>query len=385
MLPYLKQTKLVAFLLLLFGLIISGCAPQVSLNTIQPAQLNTDGIRKVAIGNFEIASITMKHYIAETNRWKILPVRLLPQEQKVISRLVRSKVVNMLASTPYFQLVYLDDFEKLRSDRDVQQAIAAAGVKTDSIDAVVSGKLWLDLTRYQGNQPEKVDLEYALGGRTSMSAVLQTVAFFPYKSIRGTLGLELKMTRVSPTEIIAVTFDERSFSQKAGGSPQSLQEDIANLSQKLGSFFAKDELKKTSGMIEDSEEAIPQNIQIISDMAESIAASFVKRVAISRKTQSYPIATGGNESAEMLIKAGAFETAIQTLNTALEKQSPKNPDDLYNLGLAYEAAGDYGIAYITYEEALRYDPTNLMYAQGLGRTDRLKKQYRKVNTQLNKK
>jgi tetratricopeptide (TPR) repeat protein len=142
---------------------------------------------------------------------------------------------------------------------------------------------------------------------------------------------------------------------------------------------------KGKNEIEESPMVLPNFEQVVSDMAESIAARFVKRVAVTDRVVSYTIPTGGDKSVQMLIKVGAYEKALEKLDNVFAKSAVDNPDDLYNQGVCFEAVGDYGLAAVAYESALRIDPMNLTYAQGAGRIDRLKRENLRLKEQLSSK
>ncbi|MGK0290029.1 MAG: tetratricopeptide (TPR) repeat protein, partial [bacterium] len=208
---------------------------------------------------------------------------------------------------------------------------------------------------------------------------VEAVTFWPYKSVRGNLSLEMKLTGLNPTNIVAVTFDSRQFAHKLGGKPASLAEQIAAISTAAGTALSKsDEKGDKKNKLEDSDLVLPNFTQIVSDMAESIAAKFVRRIAVTQQRVAYSIASGGDATAKLLIEAGAYKTAIKMLN----KNAKKKAADLYNLGLCYEAIGEFGVAKIHYEDALGKAKKNLMFAQGVGRIERLKRESRIVREQL---
>ena len=175
---------------------------------------------------------------------------------------------------------------------------------------------------------------------------------------------------------MATTFETRTYSQKIGGrTVESFQQIAASFS----SILASSKPSKTD-TIETSEDVLPSFEQIIADLALSIASGFVRRVAVTEKTVSYSIADGNFENAKILIEAGAFDLAIEQLQLATADNP--DPDDLYNLGLCFEAVGDYGLALTTYREAWQSDPENLLFAQGLGRIERLRREHPQLQRQL---
>ena len=366
-------------MLLIYAFLISGCA-KATLTVRSPAEINTSKIKNVAVGGFEIGQIILKFKTERNGVWQTHPILLSEEQQKSISRSVRARVINLLTATPYFKVIFSDEFEKLASDAALQQLVSVRGYKTKNIDAVINGKIWLEIERTDGVDLSKEGLEYFRPPRSrnsiGLNLTVDQVVWWPYKSTRGTLGLEIKLTRLLPTEVVATTFETRTYSQRIGGRDGESFQQIAD---SLTSALATSNSSKTDS-IESSADVLPSFEQIIADMALSIASGFVRRVAVTEKVVSYPIASGSLPNAKILIEAGAYDVAIDQL----QKATAENPDpnDLYNLGLCFEAIGDYGLADSTYREAWKTDPENLLFAQGLGRIERLRRENPQLQRQL---
>ncbi|MDP6215792.1 MAG: hypothetical protein QF649_01125 [SAR324 cluster bacterium] len=367
------------FMFLISVLLVSGCA-KATLNVLSPAEINTSKIKTVAVGNFEIGSIILKYKTERNGLWQTHPVLHTEDQKKSISRSVRARVINLLTATPYFKVIFSDEFEKLENDAALQRLVSVRGYKTKNVDAVINGKLWLDIERTDGVDLSKESLEYFRPSRSRNSIGLNLnvdqVVWWPYKSTSGTLGLEMKMTRLLPTEVVATTFETRTYSQRIGGrSEESFRQISKNFTSVLSSTK-----KSKANSIESSEDVLPSFEQMIADMALSIASGFVRRVAVTEKVVSYPIAEGSLPNSKILIEAGAYDLAIDKL----QQVTAENPDpnDLYNLGLCFEAIGDYGLAQTTYREAWQSDPENLLFAQGLGRIERLRREHPQLQRQI---
>jgi tetratricopeptide (TPR) repeat protein len=366
-------------MLLISAFLISGCA-KATLTVRSPAEINTSKIKNVAVGGFEIGQIILKFKTERNGVWQTHPILLSEEQQKSISRSVRARVINLLTATPYFKVIFSDEFEKLASDAALQQLVSVRGYKTKNIDAVINGKIWLEIERTDGVDLSKEGLEYFRPPRSrnsiGLNLTVDQVVWWPYKSTRGTLGLEIKLTRLLPTEVVATTFETRTYSQRIGGRNG---ESFKQIADSLTSALATSNSSKTDS-IESSADVLPSFEQIIADMALSIASGFVRRVAVTEKVVSYPIASGSLPNAKILIEAGAYDVAIDQL----QKATAENPDpnDLYNLGLCFEAIGDYGLADSTYREAWKTDPENLLFAQGLGRIERLRRENPQLQRQL---
>ena len=367
------------FMFLISVLLVSGCA-KATLNVLSPAEINTSKIKTVAVGNFEIGSIILKYKTERNGLWQTHPVLHTEDQKKSISRSVRARVINLLTATPYFKVIFSDEFEKLENDAALQRLVSVRGYKTKNVDAVINGKLWLEIERTDGVHLSKESLEYFRPPRSrnsiGLNLTVDQVVWWPYKSTSGTLGLEMKMTRLLPTEVVATTFETRTYSQRIGGrSEESFRQISKNFTSVLSSTK-----KSKANSIESSEDVLPSFEQMIADMALSIASGFVRRVAVTEKVVSYPIAEGSLPNSKILIEAGAYDLAIDKL----QQVTAENPDpnDLYNLGLCFEAIGDYGLAQTNYREAWQSDPENLLFAQGLGRIERLRREHPQLQRQI---
>ena len=372
-------SNILFLMLMISAFLISGCA-KATLTVRSPAEINTSKIKTVAVGGFEIGQMMLKFKTERNGVWQTHPVLLSEEQQKSISRSIRARVINLLTATPYFKVIFSDEFEKLANDAALQQLVSVRGYKTKNVDAVINGKLWLEIERTDGVDLSKEGLEYFRPPRSrnsiGLNLTVDQVVWWPYKSTRGTLGLEIKLTRLLPTEVVATTFETRTYSQRIGGRNGESFQQIAD---SLTSALATSDSSKIDS-IENSKDVLPSFEQIIADMALSIASGFVRRVAVTEKVVSYPIAEGSFQNAKILIEAGAYDVAIEQLQQATAENS--DPNDLYNLGLCFEAIGDYGLAHTTYREAWKTDPENLLFAQGLGRIERLRRENPQLQRQL---
>ena len=372
---YLKNLILIINVFLL-----TSCAASKLSSVLSPAEINTRDIKLVAVGNFEIGLMAIKFKTERNGFWETHPVILNEEQQKTISRSIRSRIINLLTSTPYLKVVFTDEFEKLENDASLQQLVSAGGYKTKDVDAVINGKLWLEIEKTDGVDLSKESLEYfrppSSRQRLGLNLTVDQVVWWPYKSARGSLALEIKMTRLKPTEVLASTFEKRTFAQRIGGrNSESFQKIFKGITTPFTSSKAEE-----SNSIETSDEVLPSFEQIIADLALSIASNFVRRVSVTEKIVSLPIAKSDHPNTKILIEAGAYDLAIEQL----QQVTAKNPDpnDLYNLGLCFEAIGDYGLAHTTYREAWEADSENLLFTRGLGRIERLRRETPHLKRQL---
>jgi len=371
------------FTIIFLALFFASCSKTVQLRFSQPAEVQTGGIKTVAVANFQIMEIKRISSLERNGKWQSRSRVLSSALKQAIAKQVRGKVINLLSTSPSFELIYADEFAQLEDDAAIQDMVASAGFKAKKVDAIISGKVWIDVNDYDGSDINKLTLKYVLAGGEGQPAYsVDSLVYWPYKSVKGSLALEIKMTRTDPTEVIAVVFDQRSFGAKIGGRPANLAEQIANAANAVQGAVTKDENEAGETEIEESDLVLPNFTQLISDMSESVAARFAKKISISEKQVTLTIAEGGDEQAIPLIKANAFERAIKQLNAV---SANNNPADKYNLALSYEAIGEYGLASVLYDEALTMDSASLTFAEGVGRIERLKREFRQVKVQLQNK
>lgn len=368
--------------LLALSLLAASCAPQVQLKTLRPAEIDTGGIRRVAVGPFEIAAVEQRLQTERNGDWEVSPINLNAAQKKALSEQIRARVISLLAETPYYELIYTDEFAELQNDERLQEVIAAAGYKSQQTQAVISGRVWIELVKTDGAIPQKTEMDFVAGGKSTLSLSVEKMVWWPYKSARGNLTLQMKMTRLVPTETVAASIATRSYAHRIGGEPLDMIDQLKQSTQNLTEGGGEVEESRFN-VIEGSDQVLPSFEQLTGTLAASVATDFIRKISVTETTRPLSVATGGDQRGKLLVEAGAYGMAIERLQqtTANEPQG----DDLYNLALAYEASGEYGLARLTYREALRTDGKNPLYAQGLGRVERTLRQNPRLMSQLRDK
>tara|TARA_Y100001970_G_C14175937_1_gene826967 strand:+ start:72 stop:1229 length:1158 start_codon:yes stop_codon:yes gene_type:complete len=368
--------KILVFFISVF--LLSSCSKVTQVKVFNPSEIDTLNINNVAIGEFNIQQIFLKYKTERNGTWETYKIALDNSQKKSIGRSIRARVVNLLTSTPYFKVIFRDEFKKLETDDEIKQFISTSGYRTENIDAVISGNIWLEIERTDGVDISKEELQYFRPPRSKrdlgLNLSIDQVVWWPYKSTTGTLGLEVKMIKLNPTEIVANSFETRTFSKRIGGrNKESFQRIGETISSSNNQFNSKNDKYSDN-------EILPAFNQIIADLAISIANGFVQKVSVTEKKETLTIANGDFENSKILIEAGAYNLAIEQLQKTTAENP--NPNDLYNLGLCFEAIGDYGLAITTYREAWEREPDNLLFAKGLGRIEKLLREKPKLQKQL---
>ncbi len=365
-----------------FLFLVSSCSEKTSLQIFQPAEIDTSGIQRIAIGVFEIGVVQENIAVERAGDWTKKSAKLTDEERQILSRNIRTRITNQLTKVPFFEVLLTDEFSSLENDAALQQMIATQSYITRDVDAVLSGKIWLTSERLDGVDLQKISLKYFTPADSQQkipaeNLTIQQLVWWPYKQLSGSLIVELKLLRLQPTEIVATDLVHRRFAQRVGGSPVGIvdqaKKDTSSLRDSLEGQNEDQPAASTT-------EGLPSLTAIVGEMVASVGADFVRRVSPIQSTVEYPVAEEGDEQARLLILGGAYESALQRLQ-GLTARDP-NSEDLYNLGLCFEALGDYGLALLNYRAAHQIDETNLMYAQGIGRIENLQRQFPQLRSQI---
>ena len=367
---------------ILFLFLVASCSEKTSLQIFQPAEIDTSDIQRIAIGVFEIGVVQENIAVERAGDWTKKSVKLTDEELQILSRNIRALLANQLSKVPFFEVLLTDEFSSLENDAALQQMIATQSYITRDVDAVLSGKIWLTSERLDGVDLQKISLKYFTPADSQQkipaeNLTIQQLVWWPYKQLSGSLIVELKLVRLQPTEIVATDLIHKRFAQRVGGSPVGIVDQAKKDTSSL-----RDSLE---GQNEDQPavstlEGLPSLTVIVGEMLASVGADFVRRVSPIQSTVEYPVAEEGDEQARLLIIGGAYESALQRLQ-GLTARDP-NSEDLYNLGLCFEALGDYGLALLNYRAAHQMDGTNLVYALGIGRIENLQRQFPQLRSQI---
>ena len=370
----------ISWILLL--ILLSACSEKTSLQILRPAEIDTSDIQRIAIGVFEVGVIQEDFVTERGGNWSKKSANLNNEERQILSRNIRARITNQLTKVPFFEVLLTDEFSSLENDAALQQMIATQGYVTKDVDAVLSGKIWLTSERLDGVDLQKISLKYftPANSRQKIPAeklTVQQLVWWPYKQLSGSLIVALKLVRLQPTEIVATDVVHRRFAQRVGGSPGGIVDQAKEGMSSLQDFL---EDQGDDQSVTRTSEVLPPLSVMVGEMVASVGADFVRRVSVSQATVEYPVAEDGDEQAQLLILGGAYESALQRLQG--QTANDPNSEDLYNLGLCFEALGDYGLALLNYRAAHQIDETNLMYAQGIGRIENLQRQFPQLRSQI---
>ena len=111
---------------------------------------------------------------------------------------------------------------------------------------------------------------------------------------------------------------------------------------------------------ETSHGSVPTNAEIIAKMILPAIEEITKDISPHKENRVLQINTKGSEKAVLLLRSLALTEAIRSLD---ELKDDKSSADYENLGVAYEAIGEYLDTQNAFQKASEMDPASVFAAQ----------------------
>ena len=119
------------------------------------------------------------------------------------------------------------------------------------------------------------------------------------------------------------------------------------------------------------EEFISSPAVLLNRGLNEIAYHYTKKIIPHKEKIKSEIMRGGDSIAVKLIENSAFNLAINRLDKIVSSEDDPEADDLYNLGLIYEALNEFHIALEYYLKAGNLEPEEKIIAIALRRLRRI--------------
>jgi tetratricopeptide (TPR) repeat protein len=103
----------------------------------------------------------------------------------------------------------------------------------------------------------------------------------------------------------------------------------------------------------------------------NVAYEFTKQIVPHREKIKSEILRGGDSVAVKLIENDALNLAVNRLDKIVSRDSDSDVEDLYNLGLAYEALSEMNQALVFYQKANDIDSDKKVVKAALKRVRRI--------------
>jgi len=386
-----QKRKLLGIWGLCLLLLMSSCgSKELQFHVTKPAQLPVENIKNLSIDSFEdqlgVSILLPKGAQSEPGQFSA---------NARAADLLRAQVVADLSTSGQYRLL-----NTTGADQGYSGVIPEAG-ETGIIRARVryferiqegNDPIFYVLTVKNNNMPlEKRLLVEGLKLLVVRSAERSGKGFkvpIPYVEELVAMEVDFDFIRQSDgSKIIPTQTFRQYFWKKWGGDPEKSIFPLpvvsvfrSMLKQELGMLGELEGMsRRLQQQIQDPQEFIAlglhlkQNPQVPllpldlkNKMASRIAREYVKRISRYHEIAKLEIASGDAIGAN-LIRGNAYNAAINRLE-GLSK--PLSSEDGYNLGLAYEASGEFIQASKIYRQALDRDAGNTQLKQAIRRVKR---------------
>ncbi len=375
-----SKRKYSGITLLLFLIFISSCAQkQVEFHVTKPAKLKIENVKNLAIGHFE-NQLGLKIPLPNGKELKDL---VLLKSNKDVSDLLRARLLGRLSKGSDFRII--NTTGKPEGITGLVPNASETGViqaKVRYYEQIIEGRdnVFHVLLIKNENLPMK-DRLAVLGGATlvAMAAEKSGKGFkvpIPFVEQIAAIEVEFDFVRQSDgSKIIPTQIFRNYFHKKWGGDDSKskfipeLVSQISGVRGDIRSFVSELEGlgKSISQKITDPQEFEAKGLHLKNDpnvpwvsldiqnfIVVKVAAEFARKISKYHEVAKLIIASG-DEKGVILIQGNAYEMAINHLENL---PKPLSTADSYNLGLAYEAIGEFSQAEKHYLTGLKSDASN---------------------------
>lgn len=367
------------FWVILLLALVSGCAPDLTLYSTKGPELSVE----------EMDNLVIEEFTDELGQPLDGPAeRGLLKANQPLAAQVRAQVLSELSKGGDYRLIPPSGLQG-KQPLAGKTAVLRGKVRYYELNAQGADKIfYVLLAKRQGLDSAADLLGAAAGSGIAAMAESQGKGFVvptPYQERAGALEVTFELVRaddqrplVEPQKVAVY------WRQKWGGKPElsvlpvPLLQGFESLGlKKLGLLDQADEIAQRMALKQQNpEEYLAKGYHLNQDdqvpllaadvrslLSRELGERFVRR--ISRHTVPFELnVSGGDGQASVLIKAGAFNQAINRLESLPQ---PLGMDDLYNLGVAYEAMGEVSNAKRQFQKGLDQDPQNRRFLEALAR------------------
>ncbi|MDT8447225.1 MAG: hypothetical protein RRB13_10085 [bacterium] len=368
------------YLWVILGLaLLSGCAPDLTIYATKPGKLQLDQIEYLVVEPFE----------DQTGVVIDLPQGLNVKSNAALGPLLRAQVLKGLSSGGQYRL--LPDHKGLQGVQPALGKVAILRAKLAYFEMERQGgdqQFHVFLAKKTNTQSVGELLAVTAGSAIASSAERSGKGFkvaHPYVERAAALQVTFLLVSALDGEPLAAPITKNlHFHKKWGGTEGS-----SMLDPDLEAAFGVDNLNVEDlwaelGQVDDRLRMKTQNPDeyiakgyhlkedvkvplLLSDLRARLSREAAQALTQQISQHQVPFAldlSGGDGVAINLIKGGAFNEAINRLEAL---PAPLDAGDQYNLGVAYEAMGEYAQARRKYGAGLDADPGSSLFKQALQR------------------
>ena len=316
-------------IILISVLLFSACTSSIQFHSQKPADPRYEGIYTVGVNAVVMSRQQKLELNDRQGRWRVSETR--PTETR-LNILVRKSLVAHLQAFSNYELIDLHDLRKFQ--QAFQRLRPVSGERIGEVDMLINVRVFAFSQQQEGSDQE-------------------VMTFRQQKSVkRGNKWVKVQDT--SRQQVVTVPYST---------SQADLIAYVEAIKTKNGEARV---LKSFSCTLSSEADPMRSIDAMMNELGVVIAGRILKEVSTYSVVTTREIDKGSDDTVIELMEQGELDEAAIKLEAALTGSEEKNPADLYNLGICYEAFGDPGLALQMYRDAYRRDRSNELYMRAIG-------------------
>ncbi len=325
----MNRSKLQWALVLILFFTISSCSTYIQFTTQKSAEPRYSGINKVGINTVLLRQRKSLDLQDNRGNWTVAQK---PLDDRKLETLVRKSLVSNLRKFSDYQVFDLHDIRNFHNA--FQRLRPLSGERIGELDLIIDVQIAYHTTKQTGFSQEvmtfrqKKSVKQGKKWVTTQDSSQQKVVTVPYNHATADL--------ICYVEVIKT---------KNGASKV---------------------LKSFNTLLSHESDPMSTPESMVNELAVVITSRILKNVSKYSVLTKRKIDKGSDDEVLELMENADLEAASKQLEAMLSKSERKNPADLYNLGICYEAMGDPGIALQMYRDAHKLDEKEELYMIAIG-------------------
>ena len=371
----MKALKILIVILVISSGLIS-CSHKIQFNTQIQGKPELNSIKRFAIGEIKVVQVNELVLRDRKGDWSV-------REQKLntdgFEELIKKSLISNLDKFSRYDLIDLEQFRAVYSD-NLKSIRPASGFKIIGIDAVVNLNVSFNVTDQEGSFDSVKTFYQSASSKQGKKWVQtqkssnQSIVVQPYqiRAVTATVHVEIIKVENGNIKHLGSFSDAFVISLGKGLVPNSFSQEPKG---EFMSFLSGDDSSKDEKVInqpfyklnhEVGNSAPGSGDNLASRLGIGITNKILPYISSYTVLATRTIDTGGDDVSVEFLKTGKIEEAKTRIESLLGDEEQKTVENIYNLGICFEALGDSQIARQYYEEALAIDEGNGNLIEALG-------------------
>ncbi|OGG94072.1 MAG: hypothetical protein A2527_09480 [Candidatus Lambdaproteobacteria bacterium RIFOXYD2_FULL_50_16] len=353
------------------ALLTAGCGPDLTIYSTRPGELGIEGIDNLVVGEFKdqlgapvtppgdgapfvanrplalLVKSEVAKGLSKSGDYRILPSLNVGELQGRQPELAKTAVLS--AEVRYYELDYrgYDDILYVlmarNNGKDLMDSLGNAAIGAGIAAAAEAAGKGFKVPTPLVERAGALEVTFHLTKASDGSKLVEPVTKWAYWHKKW--GGDESKSQLDPA--LVEGFEKKGLAQVG------FSDKLADTKERVQLKYSNPDEYVALGLhLADSEKVPLLDLDIENLLAQSAAQDYVKLIARHHVPAKLDLASG-DAGAVALIKGGAYNEAINRLEGL---PSPLAAADLYNLGLAYEANGEFAQARRNYQMGLDQDP-----------------------------